>query len=62
MNIILALVTIHCNMWFSQSQCVRDHMACIKYVNSIKPTEFVAKEEKLASAYLYCIEHHGELR
>jgi len=63
MSVIMALLMFTCDLHINKEVCVDTHVECIKYMSSIKIGGLgcVTQEERLAGAYLYCVETGGRL-
>ena len=62
MGIIAALLMFNCNLHFNQLGCVETHVQCVTTMSTIKIGGLTCmnRDQRLAAAYLYCVETGGD--
>lgn len=62
MGIIAALLMFNCNLHFNQLGCVETHVKCVTTMSTIKIGGLACmnRDQRLAAAYLYCVETGGD--
>jgi len=64
MEIIIALLMFNCDLHINKEVCVDTHVSCVEMVSTLKKSiggHLLTKEERLAAAYLYCVETGGQI-